>query len=148
MRGWTITEADRSDVGGLARIMGDWVRETGWMPVLHTPEEDEGFVAGLLGTHKVRVARRGAERLGFLARQGGHVQALHVARGSRGLGLGKALLDEVKLVEPIVELCTFQANDRAVAFYSREGFREATRSDGRDNDERLPDIRLIWRRRA
>jgi ribosomal protein S18 acetylase RimI-like enzyme len=146
--GWTIGDGDRTDVIDLARIIGDWVRETGWMPVLHTPQEDEGFVAGLLGTHKVRVARRGTERLGFLARQGGHIQALHVARGSRGLGVGKALLDEVKLAEPVVELWTFQANDRAVAFYSREGFREATRTDGRDNDEHLPDIRLIWRHRA
>ena len=146
MSTWTITDADRSDVGDLARIIGDWVRETEWMPVLHTREEDEGFVAGLLGTHKVRVARRGVERLGFLARVGGQVQALHVARGSRGSGLGKAFLDEVKAVEPAVELWTFQANDRAVAFYSREGFREAARTDGRENDERLPDIRLIWRR--
>ncbi|HLQ18560.1 MAG TPA: GNAT family N-acetyltransferase [Tabrizicola sp.] len=148
MTGWTISDADRADVGGLARIMGDWVRETPWMPVLHTPEKDENFVAGLLGSHKLPVARRGTERLGFLARQGGQVQALHVAAGSRGLGLGKALRDEVKLGEPIVELWTFQANDRAVAFYTREGFREATRTDGRGNDERLPDIRLIWRRAA
>jgi ribosomal protein S18 acetylase RimI-like enzyme len=143
--GWSITDAHRSDVSDLARMIGDWVRETKWMPVLHTPKEDEDFVAGLLGTHSVRVARRGPDRLGFLARRGGQVQALHIATGSRGLGIGKALLDEVKTVEPAVELWTFQANDRALAFYSREGFYEATRTDGRDNDERLPDIRLIWR---
>jgi ribosomal protein S18 acetylase RimI-like enzyme len=146
VNGWHITDADGSDVSALARILGDWVRETEWMPVLHSPEDDEGFVAGLLGTHKVRVARRGADRLGFLARQGGHVQALHVAAGSRGLGIGKALLDEVKAVESSVALWTFQANDRAIALYRREGFCEAARTDGKDNDERLPDVRLIWRR--
>lgn len=148
MSGWIITDADPGDGKALACIMGGWVRETEWMPVLHTPQEDEEFVAGLLGSHRVRVARRGADPLGFLARQGGRIQALHVAAGSRGLGIGQALLDEVKAVEPIVELWTFQANERAIAFYCREGFCEATRTDGQDNDERLPDVRLIWRRPA
>jgi GNAT superfamily N-acetyltransferase len=144
--GWSITDADAADVAALARIIGDWVRETGWMPVLHSREEDEGFVAGLLETHRVRVARRGADRLGFLARQGGKVQALHVAAGSRGLGIGKALLDEVKAVEPTVALWTFQANHHALAFYTRESFSEAARTGGGDTDEGLPDVHLIWRR--
>lgn len=146
MIGWSITDADGSDVGTLAGIMGDWVRETDWMPVLHSREEDEGFVATLLGTHKVRVARKGADRLGFLARQGGRVQALHVAAEARGLGIGKALLDELKAAEFEIELWTFQANPRAVAFYRREGFSEVVRTDGSGNEESLPDVRLIWRR--
>ena len=146
MSGWSITDVDGSDVGALAQIMGDWVRETKWMPVLHTREDDEGFLAGLLRTHQVRVARRGAACLGFLARQGGKVQALHVAQTARGMGIGRALLDEVKAAEPEVCLWTFQANTCAIAFYLREGFAEAERTDGRCNDERLPDIRLIWRR--
>jgi GNAT superfamily N-acetyltransferase len=143
---WVLADADAQDVRPLARIIGDWGRETEWMPTLHTPEEDEGFVAGLLGTHKVRVARRGVERLGFLARQGGRVQALHVVAGSRGLGIGKALLDEVRAVEPRVELWTFQANARALSFYRHEGICEVGRTDGSSNDEGLPDVRLIWRK--
>lgn len=146
MTDWNITDADASDVGTLAGIMGDWVRETEWMPVLHTCEEDEGFVATLLGTHRVRVARKGAERLGFLARQSGRVQALHVAAKARSLGIGKALLDELKAAEFEIDLWTFQANQRALAFYRREGFSEVVRTDGRGNEEGLPDVRLIWRR--
>jgi ribosomal protein S18 acetylase RimI-like enzyme len=143
---WTIADADVGDVGVLAGIIGDWVRETGWMPVLHSREEDEGFVATLLGTHRVRVARNGADRLGFLARQGGRVQALHVAAKARGLGIGKALLDELKAAELDIDLWTFQANQRALAFYRREGFSEVAKTDGRGNEEGLPDVRLIWRR--
>jgi ribosomal protein S18 acetylase RimI-like enzyme len=146
--GWNITDADLGDVSVLAEMMGDWVRETEWMPVLHTREEDEGFVADLLGTHRVRVARNGADRLGFLARQGGRVQALHVAAGARGLGIGKALLDELKAAEFEIDLWTFAANQRALAFYRREGFAEVTRTDGSGNEEGLPDVRLIWRRAA
>jgi GNAT superfamily N-acetyltransferase len=143
---WQIIDATAGDVGPLARIVGDWVRETGWMPVLHSHDDDKGFVYGLLGTHVVRVARNRSDRLGFLARQWGRVQALHVDARSRGLGVGKVLLDEVKAVEPELELWTFQANLRALSFYRREGFHEAERTDGRGNDERLPDVRLIWRR--
>jgi ribosomal protein S18 acetylase RimI-like enzyme len=143
---WRITDASTGDVGPLARIIGDWVRETGWMPVLHSREDDKGFVCGLLGTHVVRVARNGSDRLGFLARQGGRVQALHVQAQARGLGVGKALLDEVKATEPKVELWTFQANLRALSFYHREGFHKAAQTNGDGNDERLPDVRLIWRR--
>ncbi len=146
MSSWSITDADGSDVGALAQILGDWARETEWMPDLHTREDDEGFLAGLLRTHSVRVARGGKDRVGFLARQGGRVQALHVARAARGMGIGRALLEEVKPVEPEVSLWTFQANTRAIAFYLREGFAEAERTDGQCNDERLPDIRMIWRR--
>ena len=146
MTDWKITDADASDVSTLAGIIGDWVRETDWMPVLHSRDEDEGFVATLLGTHKVRVARQAADRLGFLARQGGRVQALHVAAEARGLGIGKALLDELKAAEFEIDLWTFQANQRALAFYRREGFSEVVRTDGSGNEEGLPDVRLIWRR--
>ena len=124
MSGWRLADAEMSDVPVLARIIGDWVQESDWMPVLHNHEEDEGFVAGLLRTHEVRVARRGTDRLGFLARHGGKVQALHVAQAARGVGIGRALLDEVKAVEPEVSLWTFQANTGAIAFYRREGFAE------------------------
>ncbi len=148
MTRWRIADADGSDVDALARIMGAWVRETGWMPALHSREDDEGFIAALMETHVVRVARAASTRLGFLARLRGQVQALHVVKGSRSLGIGKALLDEVKAAEPEITLWTFQANDRALAFYRREGFREAERTDGRNTDEGLPDVRLIWRRTA
>jgi ribosomal protein S18 acetylase RimI-like enzyme len=144
--GWQITGADPADVGALARIIGDWVREAEWMPVLHSRQEDEAFVAALLNSHILRVARSGVGPLGFLARQGGRVQALHVDAAARGKGIGRALMDEVKAVEPEVTLWTFQANRRAQEFYRREGFAEAERSDGCATDEGLPDVRLIWRR--
>lgn len=146
MSGWSLADAEMSDVPILARIIGGWVAETDWMPVLHSHEEDEGFVAGLLRTHQVRVARAGTECVGFLARHGGDVQALHVAPAARGRGIGRALLEEVKAVEPEIGLWTFQANTEAIAFYRREGFAEADRTDGQCNDEHLPDIRMTWRR--
>jgi ribosomal protein S18 acetylase RimI-like enzyme len=143
--GFRLTDANEGDVVALARVIGDWVREAEWMPVLHTRDEDEGFVAGLLASHAVRVARDGPVPLGFLARHGGRVQALHVAAEARGRGIGRVLLDEVKAVEAAIDLWTFQANARALTFYRREGFQEMERTDGSGTDEGLPDVRLIWR---
>lgn len=146
MTGHRMTDATLADAAPLARILGDWVRETGWMPLLHSRAEDEAFLVGMIGTHTVRVAWRGAETCGFLGRRGGRVSALYLARGARGLGLGKALLDEVKAVEPEIQLWTFAANPGAIAFYRREGFEVRERTDGSGNEEGLPDLRLAWRR--
>jgi ribosomal protein S18 acetylase RimI-like enzyme len=141
-----VTDAGPGDAGALALVLGDWIRETGWMPVLHSREEDAAFVYGLIRTHVVRVVRDGGQPLGFLARRGGHVDALYLSPAARGAGLGRRLLDEVKGAEAVIDLWAFQANQRALAFYRREGFDEAERTDGRTTDERLPDVRLIWRR--
>jgi GNAT superfamily N-acetyltransferase len=145
MTGWTIADATQADAAPLAKVLGDWIRETGWMPVLHSREEDVAFLSGLITTHRVRLVRQGGAPLGFLARRGGHIDAAYLAPIARGRGIGRALLDEVKATAPVIELWTFQANTRAIAFYMREGFVEVERTDGKGNDERLPDLRLIWR---
>ena len=44
--GFTITDASPTDAAPLARSLGDWVRETGWMPILHSRDEDRAFRAG------------------------------------------------------------------------------------------------------
>jgi GNAT superfamily N-acetyltransferase len=143
---WKISPADSNDAPLLAQVLGDWVRETGWMPVLHSRAEDIGFVSGLIESHEVRVARGAKGPFGFLAARGGDVAALYLAPSGRGFGIGKALLDEIKAKEHEIRLWTFQANTRAISFYLREGFVEAEQTDGTENDERLPDVRLIWRR--
>lgn len=124
----------------MAQVLGDWCRDTPWMPKLHSRAEDLGFVTGLLQTHVVRVV----EGLGFLARQGSVVDALYLAPAGRGLGYGRVLLDEVK-VTGLVQLWTFQANLGARAFYLREGLREVRMTDGSGNDEKLPDVWMEWR---
>jgi GNAT superfamily N-acetyltransferase len=140
-----ISPALPEEAEALAAILRGWIMETDWLPKLHTPEEDRGFLAHLIESGPVLVAR-GPQPLGFLARQGGDVSCLYLARDARGQGVGKALLDAVKAVEPEISLWTFQANTGARRFYAREGFVEIEKTDGSGNDERLPDVRLVWRR--
>lgn len=147
-----LAPATADDAGAMARILGDWVRETGWMPVLHSRDEDRGFCAQLVASGPVTVARAaGAEGngvLGFLALSGDTVAALHLAPAARGQGLGRRLLDAARAGRDRLDLWTFQANAGALRFYAREGFVAVERTDGRDNDERLPDVRLVWERQA
>ncbi len=41
-------------------------------------------------------------------------------------------------------LWTFQTNTRAQAFYTRHGFTEVRRTDGSANEEKAPDVRMVW----
>ncbi len=138
-----LRPATPDDAAPLALILGDWVRETGWMPVLHTREEDQGFLRHLIETGDVTVAEDETP-LGFLARDGEEVRALYLATAARGQGIGKALLDHAKAGHPTLRLWAFEANDRAVRLYLREGFRMAERTDGAGNEEKLPDLRMTW----
>ena len=137
------------DAVALARILGDWLRGTGWMPVLHNRGDDLAFLRRMIDSHRVLVARDAAGRaLGFISVRQCDIAGFYVAAGARSLGIGKALLDAVKVSEDRLALWTFQANTRAIAFYLREGFVETDRTDGAGNEEHLPDVRMIWRRQA
>jgi GNAT superfamily N-acetyltransferase len=140
-----LSPAVPRDAVALARILGDWLRETGWIPVLHNRGEDLSFLRRMIASHRVLVARDPAP-VGFIAVKQGDIAAFHVAETHRGRGIGRALLEAVKADEPRLALWAFQANDAAIRFYLREGFCEVERTDGSGNEERLPDVRMIWRR--
>lgn len=139
-----LAPARPGDAPALAAILGGWIAECDWMPKLHSAEEDVAFVSGIVERQRVLVARVDGKPAGFLSRDGGHVTCLYLAPAARGRGIGARLLAKAKAAEPLLSLWTFQANTRAIAFYRREGFTEAERTDGAGNDERLPDVRLVW----
>ncbi len=139
-----LRDATPKDAAGMARVLGDWCRETPWLPKLHSRADDLGFVGGLLTTHVVRLGFADTSGCaGFLARRGCEIDALYLAPQARGRGLGKALLEEAKSCGHL-GLWTFQANAGARRFYLREGFREVRMTDGADNDEKLPDVWMEW----
>ena len=129
---------------GLALILGDWVRDTPWMPKLYSRAQDKGFLRNLQDRGVLRVAAEPAA--GFLARIGGKVDAVYLAPDARRQGLGRGLLGEVMAAEPLVQLWTFQANKPARASYRTLGFVETEQTTGTGNKEHLPDVRLEWRR--
>ena len=76
---------------------------------------------------------------------GGWLESLYVLPGHSGSGLGTALLDLAKSLAPAgFGLWVFETNTRARSFYRGRGLVELERTDGSDNEEGAPDIRMVW----
>jgi len=139
-----IEPARPGDAAEIAAILSDWMHETPWLPDIHGPEEHRIFGLFLLERTHVTVARRGRRVVGFLARRGSQIEALYVARAERGKGFGQRLLAYARRGRRQLWLWTHQANTGARRFYARNGLVETEVSDGLHNDERLPDVKLMW----
>ena len=147
MIGPAIERARPEDATGMAQVLGGWISATEWMPKLHSPAQDHWFCGHLIETCTVWVIRLPGV-VGFLALQADEIPALYLAPQVRGQGLGPALLNRAKAERDQLGLWTFQANTPAIAFYRREGFTEDHRTNGEGNVEKLPDLRVIWTRKA
>ena len=115
------------------------------------PVHDDDDVRGWFASHVVRemelwVAQDGEGAIaGILVLEGPWVDQLYVEPALTGLGIGDRLLAVAKRERPDgLRLWTFASNTRAQRFYEQRGFVEADRTDGRDNEERSPDILYVW----
>ena len=88
--------------------------------------------------------------LAVMVLDGSWVDQLYVDPVAQGEGIGRRLLEHAQALDTTgeLQLWTFQANDRARRFYARNGFVEVELTDGAGNEERQPDVRLVWRRSA
>ncbi len=62
--------------------------------------------------------------LGFISMTDHYIAAIFVSPGSQGKGIGKQLIDFAKQQHNTLELSVYKANERSVAFYRKQGFRE------------------------
>jgi GNAT superfamily N-acetyltransferase len=143
-----LRPARSTDAGCVGAILSEFVDGTEWMPRVHTRAEDLAHAGALISRGWVTVAELDGTVSGFCACDGAEVDALYIAARARGRGLGSALLQRLQDRQAHLALWTFQANIRAQSFYRRHGFVELHRTDGARNDEKLPDVRLEWRREA
>lgn len=83
--------------------------------------------------------------VGILVLDGEWVNQLYIEPAMTGQGIGAQLLSFAKRRRREgLRLWTFQSNGGAQRFYERHGFVETKRTDGRDNEERAPDILYAW----
>ncbi|MCL6283857.1 GNAT family N-acetyltransferase [Ruegeria sp. 2012CJ41-6] len=143
-----LRQAHPTDAGRTGDILHGFTRDNDWMPNLHSGAETIAFCGTMIARGWVTVAESDGQVAGFLARDGALIHSLYMSRGLRGQGIGARLLAQAKAQSDRLELFAFQANPGAARFYLREGFVEAARSDGRGNDENLPDIKFVWSREA
>ena len=140
-----FSAAHPEDAETLAAILRGWILQTPWMPKLHTADEDRGFLSHLIATQSVTMARLDGQTAGFMAREGHEINALYLAPFARRRGIGAQFLTQAKAATPHLALWTFQANADARRFYGAQGFAQDLLTDGQANDEKLPDVRLVWK---
>ena len=145
---FTLRKATADDAGDIAGVLTASFRLLTFLPVLHTPEEDRGFIADVILTRcDVILAEDHSGIVAFLARQGEEVRLLYTRPDRIGRGAGTQLIEATKQSGvTALELWCFQANTRARRFYEARGFRAIRFTDGAGNEERTPDVRYRWER--
>ena len=117
-----------------------------WLPVLHSLQDDLRYFRDVvLHNEQVWVASNAAAVLGFAATANGWLNHLYVSPEQWRGGLGRTLLEAAQTHVPSgLQLWTFQHNQMARRFYATHGFREVEFTNGQDNEERCPDVRMMW----
>lgn len=141
-----LLPAARRDVRPIAAILSGWIDETEWMPRIHTHEDDRAHARLLLDETEVTVACKGRSVMGFMALRDTSIHSLYLAPDLRGQGIGRRFVDEAKTRHCCLDLWTFQANLRARRFYASQGFYATRLTNGEGNDEKLPDVQMVWTR--
>jgi GNAT superfamily N-acetyltransferase len=116
-------------------------------PGIHDAEDVRAYFAShIVEDCELWVAERDGAVAGILVLDGDFVDQLYVEPQLTGRGIGSALLDVAKRERPAgLQLWTFQSNAGAQRFYERHGFVAVRRTDGRDNEERAPDVLYAYR---
>ncbi len=120
-----------------------------FLPKLHTEEEDrEYFSEVVFSENEVIVCRQTASLaiVGFIAFDDEFVHHLYLLPEYCHRGLGSMLIQEPLQRYDKIRLWVFQKNERARRFYERHGFLSIKFTDGRDNEEKQPDVLYEWRR--
>ena len=114
-------------------------------PSIHADHEAHGWVAGWIDTAEVWVAELDDAVVAYLRLTEEWLDDLYVVPDAAGQGIGSALLEIAKVCRPRgFGLWVFESNAPARRFYAGHGLHEVERTDGRDNEERAPDIRVVW----
>lgn len=127
-----------------AEFIVDIRRDT--VPMIHEPSGVRWYLENILMSRgSAYVYDSDGEIEAFLDVYEGWVNQLYCRRNSTGKGIGKTLLDFAKRQSPEgLQLWTFQVNEGARRFYTREGFIEVELTDGANCEEKQPDVRLEW----
>lgn len=115
-------------------------------PGVHSDAEARAWVAGWdLSAYDVWVAVLDGRVVGYTRATPTWLDDLYVLPDAQGRGIGRALLERVLALHPDgIGLWVFESNRPARDFYARHGFVALERTDGSANEERAPDIRLVW----
>lgn len=117
-----------------------------WLPNLHSAASDLKFFATqVLPKNTVEVAERDGAIVGFVSYADDWVNQLYIDPPHWRKGIGSDLLARALEGASYRQLWVFEKNSAAQKFYARHGFEVVERTDGSNNEERCPDLRMEWR---
>ena len=139
--------SDREETADLYLRARQRAEELGTIPRLtHDSEDVTRWIGGRISEAECWLAEaRSGAVVGLLVLDGDLLDQLYVDPDLTGNGIGGELMAVGRRERPEgLRLWTFVSNEGAQRFYARHGFVEVRRTDGRDNEERAPDILYAW----
>ncbi len=133
------------DAAEISQILEDWAASNSEIPLVHNVEERADYGRWLLEHTSVTMIHNSCGVVGFLALEKHIIQALYIKKDFQGFGFGQAAIKFAQKQFEELRLWVFQSNIGAQKFYQRLGFQIVEKSDGEDNDYRLPDIFYCWK---
>ena len=133
------------DAAEISQILEDWAASNCEIPLVHNVEERADYGRWLLERTSVTMIHNSSGVVGFLALEKHIIQALYIKKDFQGFGFGQAAIKFAQKQFKELRLWVFQSNIGAQKFYQRLGFQIVEKSDGEDNDYRLPDIFYCWK---
>ena len=138
-------EASDEDAIEISQILEDWAASNCEIPLVHNVEERADYGRWLLEHTSVTMIHNSSGVVGFLALEKHIIQALYIKKDFQGFGFGQAAIKFAQKQFKELRLWVFQSNIGAQKFYQRLGFQIVEKSDGEDNDYRLPDVFYCWK---
>ncbi len=140
-----IRRARPTDVDAVVRIFRESRAEAmPWLPVLHTKKEDTAFFARALAGEAF-VFEADFEVAGFMVFDKDALVALYVDPRMQRRGIGSALFRRAQEERSDgFRFWVFRDNLRARMFYEARGAEMLYTTNGRNNEERAPDVRYEW----
>ena len=133
------------DAAEISQILEDWAASNREIPLVHNVEERADYGRWLLENTSVTMIHNSSGVVGFLALEKHIIQGLYIKKDFQGFGFGQAAIKFAQKQFEELRLWVFQSNIGAQKFYQRLGFQIVEKSDGEDNDYRLPDIFYCWK---
>ena len=138
--GLVLRAAVPEDAAALAAIHLA-ARVSAGIPNLHDEDDVRRFHGRLIAGSTVQVAEQDGIPVGYAAVHDGWLDQMYVAPAHHRRGIGRALLAWARRSGDL-RLYVFAHNAQAIAFYRAHGAVQIAESDGRTNEERLPDLTL------
>lgn len=142
----SLRRADEGDAGAVADIHLAARRDATMPPGVHTDDEVRRWLTERLRSDdEVWLAEVDGRPAGYARFTETWLDDLYVAPPYAAQGVGSALLDLVKSQRTRgFCLWVFVMNTPARSFYAARGLVELERTDGRDNEEKSPDVKMAW----